>query len=161
MISSGSSTGGTIDELEVDASASRGGTILIRRLFRGAWHDRRMRALALFLVLSGCADPTAHVVTPSRCAALEGRVFASHEELECGLTPTGVGYCPWHLTFSARDATSSRYDWQHSDYGETNTVTCTDDAVSGVGYRDTTYEGTYDATTELLVWDGHDYSPEP
>lgn len=96
------------------------------------------------------AEPAAQTPT-GRCAPLEGKTFASLTQGECGLGPNGVSYCTWHLTFTANDASSTHWEWQHSDYGESGDISC--DGTS-VGAR-----GTYDASTQHLVWDSVTYAP--
>jgi len=118
-----------------------------------------MRVIAL-LVVAGC---TTHAAAPDgatvagRCAALEGVTFASLSQGECGLGPNGPVPCTWHVTFAAATTTTSSFDWQHSDYGESGTVSCAGADVTEVGGM--MLHGTYTATTQHLIWDGVEYAP--
>ena len=92
-----------------------------------------------------------------RCADLEGKTFASLTQGECGLGPSGPTACTWHLAFTANDDFTSGYTWQHSDVEESGDVAC-----SGAGVDDLTQmmpRGTYDATSQHLVWDMVTYAP--
>ena len=119
-----------------------------------------MRALAL-LVAAGCsthaATPDAPASAAARCSALEGTTFASLAPGECGLGPSGPLSCTWHVTFSAATATTSSFDWQHSDYGESGSVSCAGADVTEIGGMN--LHGTYNATTHHLIWDGVEYAP--
>ncbi len=98
--------------------------------------------------------------TPStRCADLEGKTFASLVPGECGLGPDGPGYCTWHLTFTATDAATTHYSWQHSDYGQEGEIECNTGTVTEVTSGMNTDVGTYDAATTQLVWEGVAYKP--
>ena len=117
-----------------------------------------MRAL-LMLVMASCtigssSTPTAPTPQQGPCPALEGHTFASVDMLECGLGPGGVGYCTWHLAFDADD----RFEWQHSDVGESGRVTC---AGASVTPDSENIIATYDDSAQTLTWDGEVYTLEP
>ena len=115
-----------------------------------------MRLLGV-LVLVGCAtDSTSSSTQDLRCTGLEGKVFASLTQGECGLGPTGPVPCTWHLTFSTNDAQSTAYAWQHSDYGVQGTVQCSSGSVTD---NSGMTRGTYDAASQRLVWDSVTYAP--
>lgn len=119
-----------------------------------------MRPIAIVLLAACTTGSTDTTPAPTgRCADLEGTTFASLIQGECGLGPDGPGYCTWHLTFTANDATSTAYDWQHSDYGQSGLITCDGATVTEVTTGSDQPRGTYDATTQQLVWDGVTYAP--
>jgi len=91
--------------------------------------------------LAGCA-----------CSELDGSTFASLSEGECGLGPGGVSLCTWHISFDSGDFT-----WQHSDYGVSGSYDCDGGTIVGHGYQQT-YEGEYDASNDLLTWEGVEYA---
>jgi hypothetical protein len=122
----------------------------------------------LALLLAGCstvlpadpADPTdpADVDQQSgACLAFEGRRFASVEEHECGLGPTGVVRCTWHLDIAPLDPQRSMFMWQHSDFGESGSIRCTGRQLSTDGFG-RIYTGSYNPATQLLTWDGLMYT---
>jgi hypothetical protein len=119
-----------------------------------------MRLASLVLLAActtGSSDPTP---TPAgRCADLENKTFASLTQGECGLGPDGPAPCTWHLMFSPSDASTTAYDWQHSDYGQSGLITCDGGDVTEVTGGSDQPRGTYDATTQQLVWDGVTYAP--
>ena len=118
-----------------------------------------MRVIAL-LVVAGCSTNAAApdaAGAAARCAALEGTTFASLVQGECGLGPDGPAPCTWHVTFSADTQATSSFDWQHSDYGESGSVSCAGASVTEVGGM--MLDGTYDAMTRHLIWDGVEYAP--
>jgi hypothetical protein len=95
------------------------------------------------------------------CQAVANSTFLSVSELECGLTPTGVGTCHWRLVFTDNGATR-QVSWRLSDYMLTlqyqcNGLTITATSASGVG---ATFTGTYSPATDVLTWDGYDYTRE-
>ena len=116
-------------------------------------------AIAIALLAAACGDGGATApdaaVLPSlgACTALEGKVYTTPNELECGLTPTGVGLCPWTLTFEAMTATESIVRWGHSDVGETLRVTCEDAVLTA----ERGYTGRYDPGTDSVMWEGETY----
>jgi hypothetical protein len=94
------------------------------------------------------------------CIALEGLRFESDAELECGLTPTGVHHCKWHIGFDTSNEAVSRFSWSHSDVGESGFVECNGNAVVTVqSSRELT--GAFDPADQTLVWDGVTYSLIP
>jgi hypothetical protein len=94
-----------------------------------------------------------------RCADLEGKTLGSLTPGECGLGPNGPEQCTWHLTFTASDATTTHYSWQHSDYGQEGEVTCAGSDVTEVTTGSDELRGTYDSASGQLVWDGVTYAP--
>ena len=115
-----------------------------------------MRLLGV-IVVGGCVAGAPTSTTPDRrCTSLEGTTFASLTEGECGLGPTGPTLCTWHVTFSAHDATTTAYSWQHSDYGQEGAVQCNGATVTEVGGM---LQGSYDPAAQRLVWDGVTYAP--
>jgi hypothetical protein len=98
-------------------------------------------------------DPATVEQQNGACIALEGRTFASLNELECGLTPDGVGRCHWQISFATRDKTASDFAWSHSDVGESGRVECHGETVAA-----TTYAGAFDPATQLLTWAGEAYA---
>ena len=120
-----------------------------------------MRPLCLLLLAActtGTSDP-APTGGAARCAPLESKTFASLTQGECGLGPDGPAPCTWHLTFTASTATTTHYDWQHSDYGQSGEIECDGTDVTEVTGGSDQPRGTYDATTQQLVWDGVTYAP--
>src|SRR2546423_7642426 len=82
------------------------------------------------LVVAGCAE---HGSTPAvehaACSALEGASWRSVAQLECGLGPNGPVLCNWQLTFSTETQDTSRFDWAHSDVGQSGSVRCQDQSI--------------------------------
>jgi hypothetical protein len=114
------------------------------------------------LVLLAACTTSSTTPTPSgaaRCGPLEGKTFASLTEGECGLGPNGPVPCTWHLTFSPNDASTTSYDWQHSDYGQSGLIECDGADVTEVTGGSDQPRGTYDAATQQVVWDGVTYAP--
>ena len=120
-------------------------------------------ALALAALLPACSsdDPSAQGGSEGACVNLEGKTFRSLDELECGLSPDGVAKCKWSITFKAKSATESSFDWSKSDYGEYGPCHCEANTVTGTseGFK-MTYTGTYDEASGGLTWDGVKYAPE-
>ena len=115
--------------------------------------------IVIALLAAACDDgrstaPDAAVL-PSlgACTELEGKVYTTPNELECGLTPTGIGYCPWALTFEAMTESESIVRWRHSDVGETLRVTCEANVLT----TDRGYTGLYDRATDSVMWEGETY----
>ena len=75
--------------------------------------------------------------------------FYSVDELECGLSPHGVSYCHWQITFYE----AGYYNWMYSDVGEDGDWTCDLDTITGAWAV-----GTYDPASGILTWDGVDYT---
>ena len=92
-----------------------------------------------------------------RCADLEGKTFASLTQGECGLGPSGPTACTWHLMFAAADDLTTAFTWQHSDVEESGDVSCSAGEVLDAGSAGT--RGSYDPTTQHLVWDMVTYAP--
>lgn len=86
--------------------------------------------------------------TDSICGYLVGHSFASDEEYECGETPTGYLSCHWQISF-----TEDEFTWFHSDIGEISNYDCDEGTI--VADR---FEGTFDASTGRLLWDGIEYT---
>ena len=122
-----------------------------------------MRPTCLIVLVCACTTgsaPEPPSPTPTtRCADLEGKTFASLTQGECGLGPNGPVPCTWHLTFSAMDAATTHYDWQHSDYGQSGEIECDSGTVTEVTNGMNTPQGTYDPATMQLVWEGVTYQP--
>lgn len=107
------------------------------------------------LLLAGCTAELPHedpatVARRGACTALEGRSFSSVEQAECGITPDGVALCNWQISFLPNDADSTRFEWGHSDVGESGIVTCDADSVRSD--EPTLYEGHFTPQLDLL-WD--------
>lgn len=118
-------------------------------------------ALPLFLVActGGMQDPSTVEQQEGACIALEGRRFESVNDLECGLTPNGVALCKWRLTFATRDDQSSAFQWSYSDAGESGMIECDGAAISSITASPRQVSGTFDATTQKLVWEDQMYVP--
>ncbi len=112
-------------------------------ILRAAAPLRRIQlALLLAGALAGCSGDV--------CSDIDGRSFLSKDELECGLTPTGVGGCHWKLRFEG-----GKFHWDYSDISESGDYTCEDGALTGKSPTfDRTYEGRYDDASGELTWDG-------
>lgn len=127
----------------------------------------RIDVLALLAIFgAGCLDelppedPHTPVEQRTRCSALEGMTFRSAEQGECGLTPNGVAYCTWGITFEALDATTTAFTWRHSDVGESGAVTCDGGLIHGEAHG-LVYEGMFDEASLDLVWDSRAYLAAP
>ncbi|MGE5186410.1 MAG: hypothetical protein ACM31C_30350 [Acidobacteriota bacterium] len=117
---------------------------------------RRLIVLAVASCSVGGPAPTTTTEQPVGCPQLEGKTFQSVNQLECGLGPTGVQSCPWHLYFDA----NANYEWQHSDVGGSGMVACSGDAIT-VMPDFGTLAASYDAATGQLTWDGQIYLAMP
>lgn len=105
---------------------------------------------------TGMQDPSTVEQADGACFELEGRTFASVDELECGLTPDGVARCHWSVTFTARDTQSTDFLWSYSDVGEAGSVSCLGDVLTATtGAR--TVHATYDPAAQTLSWAGQTY----
>jgi hypothetical protein len=93
-----------------------------------------------------------------RCSDLEGMTFASLTQGECGLGSNGPTSCTWHISFATVDDFTSSYRWQHSDVEESGDVSCAGNAVADVSNGSAAQVGTYDASTQQLVWQGVTYA---
>lgn len=115
---------------------------------------------SLLLLVAACTIAAEPLPPGSagRCADLEGNTFASLTQGECGLGSDGPALCTWHLTFSAADASTTHYDWQHSDYGQSGEIQCDGATVTEVTSGSAEARGTYDAQTQQLVWEGVTYA---
>ena len=89
------------------------------------------------------------------CAAIAGKTFSSVDEHECGRGPDGGFFCHWRLTF-----TTTGFTWQHSDYAEAGTYTCSANTVTGQRPTGSPITGQYDAASQTLTWDGIAYLPQ-
>ena len=117
-----------------------------------------MRKICVLLVLViSCGDGAELSAQHGRCDSLEGRVFMSVEEMECGLTPNGVAKCPWQIQFRSADSDASTLSWRHSDVEETLRVTCDGAMVSAATAQQRELSGWYDDATRQLTWDGVAY----
>lgn len=108
----------------------------------------------------GMQDPSTVEQQEGACIVLEGRRFASVNNLECGLTPTGPEQCKWQLQFAARDDISSAFTWRSTplvDVGESGLVECHGSQINSMTQRPIT--GTFDPATQKLVWEGQTYVP--
>ena len=118
-------------------------------------------ALLVAIVIGGCgsndkASPDAVSAGPRRCDMLEGIQFASLQQGECGLGPNGPEFCTWHVTFAARDASTSEFAWSHSDVGEQGLVSCEGNIVRDA--MTLAQRGTYDPVNRQLVWEDVTYA---
>ena len=105
--------------------------------------------LALFsLGFTDCTDPV------EECAIGDGGHFESLDALDCGLGPDGIVYCPWDLLLHANGS----FEWYYSDVVESGSWTCDGEIVTGTGVGGRSIPGSFDVGTELLTWDGIDYS---
>ncbi len=104
-------------------------------------------------------DPSTVEQQDGACVALEGRRFESLNDLECGLTPNGAALCKWSLNFGFRDDASSTFQWAYSDVGEQGQIECHGATINSLSAR--TINGTFDAATQKLVWEGQTYAPVP
>lgn len=102
-----------------------------------------------------CGQAESQVEQLGRCAALEGKRFASSVELECGLTPTGPALCRWQIEIRAGDPDSSTLVWRHSDVEETLRVTCNGAVIAASTPREVS--GWFDDESGELTWDGLAY----
>jgi hypothetical protein len=93
------------------------------------------------------------LVEQGACVALEGRTFASVDELDCGLTPDGAGRCRWQVSFEVESARASQFTWLHVDVGETGQVTCDGGALAAT-INNRRLRGTFDPKTLRLTWAG-------
>lgn len=89
------------------------------------------------------------------CAFLVDRVFASLEELECGLGPNGVELCNWSISFA-----SDTYQHEYSDVGESGTYTCSNGEISGLDGGGNKRDGKINAATGTLIWQDVTYQPQ-
>jgi hypothetical protein len=113
-----------------------------------------MRAIVLVAVL-GCASNPQATAQHGACTALEGKLFTSTTEHECGLGPNGPVPCHWHVTIDAGDGSSSVMTWSYSDVEQTLRVTCDGTAITSAMPA---YAGTFDPATATLTWDSVDYA---
>jgi hypothetical protein len=119
-----------------------------------------VRATCLIVLAAACTTGSSPTSTPAtRCNDLEGKTFASLTQGECGLGPNGPSLCTWHLMFTANDADTTHYDWQHSDYGQSGEIECDGADVTEVTGGSDMPRGTYDAASMQLVWSGVTYAP--
>jgi hypothetical protein len=102
----------------------------------------------------GMQDPSTVEQQEGACVALEGRRFASVNDLECG---RGAGSCKWQLEFVTRDDISSAFSWSYSDVGESGLIECHGAQINSMTTRPIT--GTFDAATQKLVWEHQTYVP--
>jgi len=106
---------------------------------------------------NGMQDPSTVEQQEGACSALEGRRFESVNDLECGLTPNGVGLCKWSISFATRDDVSSSFAWSYSDVGESGMIECHGATINSLTQRQ--INGTFDPATNKLVWEGQTYVP--
>ena len=104
---------------------------------------------AVVLAAAGCSGAG----YADTCALIDGKAFASSDQMECGLGPSGVTYCNWSVTF-----TGGAYSWSHSDVVETGRYTCDGAAITATRSTTTTpLLGRLDPQTGQLTWDGATY----
>jgi hypothetical protein len=120
-----------------------------------------MRGLLLVIGLSGCIggmhDPSTVEQQNGACFALEGRTFASVQQLECG---RDGNRCHWTLSFATRDPEASDFAWAYSDVNESGQVECRGQSIVATR-ASRTLTGTYDPGTQMLTWNGELYSATP
>jgi len=78
--------------------------------------------------------------------------YLSVGQHECGQGQSGINYCHWSLSFQAAD-----FQWQYSDVVEAGPYECTGDTVVGNPAGPNTRTGSWDASTEVLAWEGKEY----
>jgi hypothetical protein len=114
--------------------------------------------VTLVACTGGMQDPATVEQQNGACEALEGRTFSSVNELECGLTPDGISRCHWQLVFATRDTLASEFAWSYSDLTENGRAECHGQAITATASRKVT--ASFDAATQMLVWDGEVYSSQ-
>jgi hypothetical protein len=123
-----------------------------------------LRASLALLALGACTggmhDPSTVEQQNGACIALEGRTFASLQELECGRTPDGVAQCHWQLVFATRDTTASEFAWSYSDVSEGGRVECLGQRITAFS-ASRILSGTFDSSTQMLNWAGETYVASP
>ena len=106
-----------------------------------------------FVTLALLSSVAASAANPiSACAGLDGTIFKSINKYEAGLTPTGVAYEKWTVSFHGDNVFYS-----HSDIGGSDKFNCSGQEgeistpllQNGVGY--------YFAAKQVLLWDGKWY----
>ncbi|HEY0136632.1 MAG TPA: hypothetical protein VGB85_21260 [Nannocystis sp.] len=93
------------------------------------------------------------------CAFLIGKKFVSQMQFPCGPPPDPNDpgpLCSDRVSFEA-----DTFVYMSSDFGVTGTYTCEGGVIAGVDDGDGTYQGTIDAATGALVWNGNDFDVEP
>lgn len=104
------------------------------------------------LVVAGCVEHGSTPAVPHEaCTALEGASWQSVTQGECGLGPNGPVFCTWELTFSTDTLDTSRFDWAHSDVGQSGTVHCRDNAIISADAAAMTM-GTFDLAANTVTW---------
>ena len=120
----------------------------------------RLQLLALLfpgaLACSGSSTKSDDTADMSECDMPVPVRFISVEEYETGLGPDGHQVMDhWSLTFE-----DTTFTWGFSDTVETGEYTCDGSELSGtVSWGP--IEGTYDAPSLHLIWDGIDYERDP
>lgn len=121
---------------------------------------RPLRQTALLMAMTAFCASAGVALTgisacnePSTCAFAEPASFNSVEQLECGISPDGVSYCNWNVSFD-----NGEFQYRLSDYILIGTYTCDGNTVTAVDNGNNSYTGTYDPSTGQLDWDGHLYN---
>ncbi len=116
-------------------------------------YSRSMRAaLVLAFFYANCPGPCGYPDPDDACDAVEGAVYYSVDELECGLAPDGPVLCNWSIQFAGGE-----FNWQYSDVGQSGTYTCDGFSLTGTS-GGAVYSGQIDPETWALTWDGISYT---
>lgn len=94
----------------------------------------------------------AQVAAEDACSLVVDQTFPSVEELEIGLGPDGVVMGHWSISF-----TGDSFQWEHSDVAESGSYSCANGILSGTTGAAPPYEGSFDPTSRVLLWDGVEY----
>jgi hypothetical protein len=95
----------------------------------------------------GMQDPSTVEQQDGACIALEGRKFEA------------VNDPSTQLTFTARDEQSTIFQWSYADAGEAGQIECEGASITSISASPHQVSGTFDATTQKLVWEDQTYVP--
>lgn len=107
---------------------------------------------------TGTSSGTTTMPLDEDCAFLIGKKFVSKKQWPCGppRDPEEPGpLCPDEVSFDAE----SNFFYQSGDFGLGGTYTCAAGVIKGEADGET-YEGTIDAATGQLVWEGDEFEVE-